>query len=59
MMIPVPGTTVVCVAGEPLDTAALPAGKATRTALLEELERRLDETCRMADRIAGRVEEGT
>ena len=59
MMLPLPGARVVCVVGEPLAPAPPRHDRATRERLRSELERRLRDVCRRADRLAGRPEEGT
>jgi hypothetical protein len=56
LMIPLPGSRVVCVVGEPLLPAAT-HGRVERAALAGELERRLGATCSKADVAVGRPAE--
>ncbi len=56
MMLPVPGGKVVCVVGEPIEVGK-GRDPALRESLRAEVERRLAELCRHADRLAGRPEE--
>jgi len=57
MMLPLPGARVICMVGEPIDTAGQAPGKQGREALRLVLERRLREVTREADRATGRVQE--
>ena len=57
MMLPLPGARVVCVVGKPLVAEAGRHGRDERERLRAELERRLAELSRHADRLAGRPEE--
>ncbi len=59
MMVPLPGARVVCVAGSPIEPAADATGdrRQWRERMRVELERRLSEVTREADRLAGRREE--
>jgi hypothetical protein len=59
MMLPLPGARVVCVVGAPLLADASRHGRDDRERLRAELERRLGELSRHADRLAGREEEST
>jgi lysophospholipid acyltransferase (LPLAT)-like uncharacterized protein len=56
LMIPLPGSRVVCVVGEPLLPAAT-NGRLDRAALTGELERRLGAICSRADVAVGRPAE--
>jgi hypothetical protein len=59
MMLPLPGARVVCVVGAPLVVDTSRRGRDDRECLRAELERRLGELSRHADRLAGRAEEST
>jgi len=59
MMLPLPGTRVVCVVGPQLVADTDGGGRADRETLRAELERRLNEVSRRADRLVGRPEEST
>lgn len=56
MLIPAPGARVVCVVGEPIEVGA-GRDHSLREPLRTEVESRLSELCRRADRLAGRMEE--
>jgi lysophospholipid acyltransferase (LPLAT)-like uncharacterized protein len=56
LMVPLPGSRVVCVVGEPL-VPATTNGRLDRAALTGELERRLGAICTRADVAAGRPAE--
>ncbi|RMF21225.1 MAG: DUF374 domain-containing protein [Deltaproteobacteria bacterium] len=55
MMIPMPGARVACVVGEPMEPSD--TGRDRRERLRMELEQRLADVTRAADRLAGRPEE--
>jgi lysophospholipid acyltransferase (LPLAT)-like uncharacterized protein len=57
MMIPLPGAAVVCVVGAPLVRDGARSGRALRDDARLEVEKRLREVTRHADRLAGRSEE--
>jgi lysophospholipid acyltransferase (LPLAT)-like uncharacterized protein len=57
MMLPLPGARVVCVVGEPLVTETGRSGREARERMRADLERRLVDVSRRADRLAGRPEE--
>jgi lysophospholipid acyltransferase (LPLAT)-like uncharacterized protein len=57
MMLPLPGTRVVCVVDEPLAPVSSSHDRETREQLRLELERRLRAVSRRADRLVGRTEE--
>jgi len=59
MMLPLPGARVVCVVGAPLLPTHAAGGREERERMRAELERRLGDLCRQADRLAGRPEEST
>jgi lysophospholipid acyltransferase (LPLAT)-like uncharacterized protein len=59
MMLPLPGARVVCVVGEPVLTSEASHGRADRERMRAELERRLCDLTRRADRLVGRPEEST
>ena len=57
MMLPLPGARVVCVVGEPLVAEATRPGREARERMRADLERRLADVSRRADRLVGRPEE--
>lgn len=59
MMLPLPGARVLCVVGEPLDPGDDRSGRDDRERRRIELERRLGDLSRYADRLVGRPEEST
>jgi lysophospholipid acyltransferase (LPLAT)-like uncharacterized protein len=59
MMLPLPGARVVCVVGAPLLPGEGARRREERERLRGELEQRLGDLCRQADRLAGRPEEST
>ena len=59
MMFPLPGARVICLAGEPLEAASGRQSREQREQMRCELEARLCEVTRAADRMVGRSEENT
>ena len=57
MMLPLPGARVVCLVGEPFEATEKKPSKDKRERLRSDLEQRLQELTRRADREAGRTEE--
>ncbi len=57
MMIPIPGARVACVVGDPMEPDPRTHGREQRERVRAELERRLCEVTRSADRLVGRTEE--
>lgn len=59
LLLPLPGSRVVCVVGTPLEPPCGRLARDDRERLRVTLEERLEATTRAADRIAGRIEEPT